>query len=163
MSVRLPDCKTSCNCTDYIGRGCDIDQGFQVKMTLRDLSNTRTSCSFNVPAGPNPTLRDEDFVYMDAKGVFTVPPEPVCNALFRCYFLNVHHYLPIINVRKFFLSYIDEGPISINLMLLWAIFLAASDVSFYLWLIFLSEFVSNPTHSMRTTQQFCKLASRIEQ
>lgn len=79
---------------------------------------------------------------MQAKGVFSIPTIDVCEHLLRCYFLHVHVLLPVVNAHTFLTEYVNGGPSNINLMLLWATFLAGSHVGLlyfrvytFLWLI----------------------------
>lgn len=62
------------------------------------------------------------------QGGFSLPAEGVCKALIRSYFYYVHPFLPIINVRNFFTKYLSGDMQKVNLLLLWSMFFAASNV-----------------------------------
>lgn len=64
---------------------------------------------------------------MRAKGALTIPIGEVCDELIRAFFLHVYPSIPIVNAADFLTRYLNHGCASINLLLLWAIFLAASN------------------------------------
>jgi hypothetical protein len=73
-------------------------------------------------------LQTHDYVYLEAKGVFDVPSTDVCDALVRDYFHHVHALLPVIDAGNFLSQYVSRGVSSMNLLLLWSVFLAAANV-----------------------------------
>ncbi|KAK4938335.1 hypothetical protein LTR10_021219 [Elasticomyces elasticus] len=52
-----------------------------------------------------------------------------CDSLIRDYFKHVHPLLPIIDASLFLSQYVSKGVSSINLLLLWSVFLAAANFS----------------------------------
>ncbi|OAL30558.1 hypothetical protein AYO22_01510 [Fonsecaea multimorphosa] len=68
-----------------------------------------------------------DWVYLQSKGAFDLPSIDVCDSLIRAYFEHVHPLLPIIDASHFLSQYTLKGASSMNLLLLWSVFLAAAN------------------------------------
>ncbi|KAF4966608.1 hypothetical protein FSARC_5728 [Fusarium sarcochroum] len=68
----------------------------------------------------------EDLEYLRIKGVFSVPPKEVCDALIRTYFFHVHPLLPILDATSFLTQFAQHGYESVNLLLLWSMVLVAA-------------------------------------
>ncbi|KAM0558227.1 hypothetical protein ACHAPJ_004912 [Fusarium lateritium] len=68
----------------------------------------------------------EDLEYFRVKGVFSVPPKEVCNALIRTYFFHVHPLLPILDATSFLTQFVQHGYESVNLLLFWSMILLAA-------------------------------------
>lgn len=79
-------------------------------------------------AATNSALLPADLAALHAKTCFTLPPENVCKRLLQCYFQNIHPFLPIIEAGTFITQYESGGPQQVNLLLLWTIFFAATNV-----------------------------------
>lgn len=73
-------------------------------------------------------LQPEDFQYLQLKGVFSLPPEAVCDKLVRSYFYHVHSLFPIFDANKFLNSYSEGETRKLNLLLMWSMFCVASSV-----------------------------------
>ncbi|KIN02931.1 hypothetical protein OIDMADRAFT_144085 [Oidiodendron maius Zn] len=100
----------------------------KIDFTVKDASGDACSHSIQIPQEAKDTLEPEDVAYLHAKGVFLIPPIQVCEKLIRCFFVHVHLTLPVVDAKDFLTRYVDGGPMSVNLMLLWSVFLAASDL-----------------------------------
>ncbi|KAI0513087.1 fungal-specific transcription factor domain-containing protein [Xylaria bambusicola] len=72
-------------------------------------------------------LTPQDVAYLRAKGVFSVPSEPVCQALFRAYFYHIHPILPVVDAVDVLTSFRNGGASAINLLLLWSMFSVAAN------------------------------------
>lgn len=84
---------------------------------------------FMVPqAGTMSTLLPEDLAALHAKGCFSLPPERVRERLLWCYFHHVHLFLPILDAKAFITQYETQGPTKVNLLLLWGMFFASTNV-----------------------------------
>lgn len=98
-----------------------------VSLTIKDASGRLTTHNVAIPQETyNLFLYPEDLVYLQAKGCLLIPPSELCDELLRCYFLHVHMSLPLLNGSDLLHRYVEGGPMNVNLMLLWAIFLAGS-------------------------------------
>lgn len=82
-----------------------------------------------VPRASKKTKKSEDLSYLRIKGAFSTPSKELCDALICTYFRHVHPLLPIIDAQSFLDQYLRHGCQNINLLLLWSMFLAASNVS----------------------------------
>ncbi|KAK6371561.1 hypothetical protein LTS17_008812 [Exophiala oligosperma] len=76
---------------------------------------------------PKKVWEMHDQIYLRSKGVFNLPSSDVCDALIRSYFDHVHPLLPIIDVGHFLAQYTLKGAASMNLLVLWSVFLAAAN------------------------------------
>ncbi|EXJ56333.1 uncharacterized protein A1O5_12600 [Cladophialophora psammophila CBS 110553] len=76
---------------------------------------------------PKKTWQTNDLMYLQSKGVFSLPTADVCNSLVRDYFEHVHPLVPIIDAGLFLSQYAHNGASSMNLLLLWSVFLAAAN------------------------------------
>ncbi len=74
-------------------------------------------------------LLPEDVVALQAKGCFSLPDDAVQAALLRCYFHHVHPFLPVLHPGQFVRDYATGGATKINLLLLWSMFFASTNVS----------------------------------
>ncbi len=77
---------------------------------------------------PRKKWETHDWVYLQSKGVFDLPSVEVCDSLIRAYFQNVHPLLPIIDAAHFLSQLTLKGVSSVNLLLLWSVFLTAANV-----------------------------------
>ena len=85
---------------------------------------------FMVPrAAAMSALLSEDLTALNAKGCFSLPSEEVRERLLQCYCHYVHPFLPIIDLSKFLHQYESGGPRKVNLLLLWSMFFASTNVS----------------------------------
>jgi hypothetical protein len=71
----------------------------------------------------------EELAYLRARGALSMPSSDICHDLFQLYFRHVHAFLPVIDAENFLARYMQNGLQSINLLLLWSMFFAASNVS----------------------------------
>ncbi|CAJ2509285.1 Uu.00g143110.m01.CDS01 [Anthostomella pinea] len=72
-------------------------------------------------------LAPQDVAYLRAKGVFSVPSEPVCQALLTAYFYHVHPILPVVDAAGVLTSFRNGGASAVNLLLLWSMFSVAAN------------------------------------
>ena len=70
----------------------------------------------------------EDLAYLRLKGCFSLPSQNICEDLIRAYFLHVHPFLPIIDAGHFLAEFVKHEYQNINLLLLWSVFFAATNV-----------------------------------
>lgn len=70
----------------------------------------------------------EDLALLRTKGAFTLPHPTVSDDFVHCYFRYVHPFVPIIDPGRFLLQYKQQGIQHVNLLLLWSVFFAASNV-----------------------------------
>lgn len=75
------------------------------------------------------SLLPEDLAALNAKGCFSLPSVEIREGLLQCYFRYVHPFLPILDVGSFLHQYESGGPRKVNLLLLWAMFFASTNVS----------------------------------
>ncbi|TGJ82414.1 hypothetical protein E0Z10_g6353 [Xylaria hypoxylon] len=68
-----------------------------------------------------------DMAYLRSKGVFSVPSEPVCEALLKAYFYHVHPILPVVDAAAVLTSFRNGGASAVNLLLLWSMFSVAAN------------------------------------
>ena len=71
----------------------------------------------------------QDMAYLKSKGVFSIPSEAVCQALFRAYFYHVHPVLPVVDSAAVLSTFRNNGASAISLLLLWSMFSVATNVS----------------------------------
>ncbi|KAH6695629.1 fungal-specific transcription factor domain-containing protein [Plectosphaerella plurivora] len=76
-----------------------------------------------VSVPPVKSLPPEDLEYLRKKGVFSLPPPHILEALIRCYFHHVHPFAPILDPYQFISDY-ENGRAS--LLLLWSMFVASA-------------------------------------
>ncbi len=74
-------------------------------------------------------LTPQDVAYLRSKGVFSVPSEPVCQALLKAYFYHIHPILPVVDAAEVLTSFRNGGASAVNLLLLWSMFSVAANVS----------------------------------
>ncbi|KAK5630514.1 hypothetical protein RRF57_006229 [Xylaria bambusicola] len=72
-------------------------------------------------------LTSQDVAYLRSKGVFSVPSEPVCQALLKAYFYHIHPILPVVDAIEVLTSFRNGGASAINLLLLWSMFSVAAN------------------------------------
>ncbi|KAI0809850.1 fungal-specific transcription factor domain-containing protein [Xylaria sp. FL0064] len=72
-------------------------------------------------------LTPQDVAYLRSKGVFSVPSEPVCQALFKAYFCHIHPILPVVDAAEVLTSFRTGGASAVNLLLLWSMFSVAAN------------------------------------
>ncbi|KAL6810268.1 fungal-specific transcription factor domain-containing protein [Trichoderma sp. SZMC 28015] len=83
------------------------------------------STHFLIPSRGRSPLSSADRVYLEAKGVFTLPKTKSCESLLRAYLHHVHPIMPVIEVDHI-LEYQRNGRLhEYNILLLWSIFSAA--------------------------------------
>ncbi|KAI1503158.1 hypothetical protein F5X99DRAFT_376070 [Biscogniauxia marginata] len=70
-------------------------------------------------------LMPQDVAYLRSKGVFSVPSEPVCQALLTAYFYHIHPILPVVDAAAVLTSFRNGGASAVNLLLLWSMFSVA--------------------------------------
>jgi hypothetical protein len=70
-----------------------------------------------------------DRVGIRPTGSQDLPSKEVCFQLIQCYFRHVHQLMPIIDAAEFLETFCTEGCEGINLLLLWSMFFACSNVS----------------------------------
>ncbi|KAF2972454.1 hypothetical protein GQX73_g1159 [Xylaria multiplex] len=68
-----------------------------------------------------------DMAYLRSKGVFSVPSEPVCEALLKAYFHHIHPILPVVDAAAVLTSFRNGGASGVNLLLLWSMFSVAAN------------------------------------
>ena len=74
------------------------------------------------------SLSDEDRMYLENKGVFTLPGKEAYDSLIRAYFRHVHPIMPIIEADHL-LNTLQNGQLKdYNALLLWSIFFVAVNV-----------------------------------
>ena len=89
----------------------------------QDARNSLLSKASNVSRNAHETE------YMQQMGVYSMPPDDVCDDLIRCYFQHVHFFLPIVDAPGFLNEYFSNGYQDISLLLFWAMLLAGANVS----------------------------------
>ncbi|KAM0806559.1 putative Fungal-specific transcription factor domain-containing protein [Seiridium cardinale] len=72
-------------------------------------------------------LTSQDVAYLRSKGVFSLPSEPVCEALLTAYFHHVHPILPVVDAAAVLIAFRNGGASAINLLLLWSMFSVATN------------------------------------
>ncbi|KAI0903083.1 fungal-specific transcription factor domain-containing protein [Ustulina deusta] len=72
-------------------------------------------------------LTPQDVAYLRSKGVFSVPSEPVCQALLKAYFYHIHPILPVVDAAEVLTSFRNGGASAVNLLLLWSMFSVAAN------------------------------------
>ncbi|KAJ8129427.1 hypothetical protein O1611_g4205 [Lasiodiplodia mahajangana] len=72
-------------------------------------------------------LMPQDVAYLRSKGVFSVPSEPVCQALLTAYFHHIHPILPVVDAAAVLTSFRNGGVSSVKLPLLWSMFSVAAN------------------------------------
>ncbi|RYP64449.1 hypothetical protein DL769_006671 [Monosporascus sp. CRB-8-3] len=72
-------------------------------------------------------LTPQDVAYLRSKGVFSVPSEPVCQALLTAYFYHIHPILPVVDAAALLTSFRNGGASAVNLLLLWSMFSVAAN------------------------------------
>ena len=83
---------------------------------------------FLIPMHVSASLPDEDRMYLENKGVFTLPGKEACDSLIRAYFRHVHPIMPIIEADHL-LNTLQNGKLKdYNVLLLWSIFFVAVNV-----------------------------------
>jgi hypothetical protein len=79
---------------------------------------------YNIPA----SLSSQERAYLDYKGCFTLPQNEICVGLLRAYFHHVHPLIPVVDAEET-LKFLDSNTNEYNLLLLWAMFFVAANVS----------------------------------
>lgn len=74
-------------------------------------------------------MMPQDVAYVRSKGVFSIPSEPVCEALLMAYFHHIHPILPVVDAVAVLTTFRNGGASTINLLLLWSMFSVAASVS----------------------------------
>ncbi|KAH6985272.1 C6 transcription factor [Ilyonectria destructans] len=69
----------------------------------------------------------QDVAYLRSKGVFSVPSEPVCQALLTAYFHHIHPILPVVDAAALLTTFRNGGASAVNLLLLWSMFSVAAN------------------------------------
>ncbi|KAF7546560.1 hypothetical protein G7Z17_g8355 [Cylindrodendrum hubeiense] len=78
---------------------------------------------FFVPMPSIESMQPEDVDYLRSKGIFSLPPQHMREALIHSYFHHIHPFAPVLDAANFIPKY-EKGRVS--LLLLWSIFLAAA-------------------------------------
>ncbi|KAJ5214910.1 hypothetical protein N7468_010589 [Penicillium chermesinum] len=84
-------------------------------LTAGNISNRRT------------VFQPHELEYISQQGGFSWLPRNVSDALVRCYFAHVHFFLPVLEPSKFLDAYTTKENQDMNLLLLWSVFLAATN------------------------------------
>lgn len=87
-----------------------------------------TAQHYFTPQATVDTIDPESMAYAEAKGCFSLPSQPLCEELVKCYFHFVHATLPIVDAEDF-LSQYTQGYQNPSLLLLWSMFSVAANVS----------------------------------
>lgn len=74
------------------------------------------------------SLSTQDREFLQYKGVFTMPQKNTFTELLRAYFHHIHPILPIVDVKVFFDCNQGIQTNEWNLLLLWSMFFAATNV-----------------------------------
>lgn len=74
-------------------------------------------------------MMPQDVAYVRSKGVFSLPSEPVCEALLKAYFHHIHPILPVVDAVVVLTNFHNGGASAINLLLLWSMFSVGASVS----------------------------------
>ncbi|KAF5593456.1 cutinase transcription factor 1 beta [Fusarium pseudoanthophilum] len=69
------------------------------------------------------SLQPEEIEYLRWRGCFTLPPQPLQEALIKAYFHHCHSFEPVLDPQEFFNAY-TKGQLS--LLLLWSVFMCAA-------------------------------------
>ncbi|KAF5246482.1 hypothetical protein FANTH_6854 [Fusarium anthophilum] len=69
------------------------------------------------------SLQPEEIEFLRWRGCFTLPPQPLQDALIKAYFHHCHSFEPVLDPQEFFNAY-SKGQLS--LLLLWSIFMCAA-------------------------------------
>ncbi|KAI1747776.1 hypothetical protein F4782DRAFT_398041 [Xylaria castorea] len=72
-------------------------------------------------------LMPQDVAYLRSKGVFSVPSEPVCQALLIAYFHHIHPILPVVDAAAVLTAFRNGGAAAVKLPLLWSMFSVAAN------------------------------------
>ncbi|KAI8946739.1 hypothetical protein F4801DRAFT_563370 [Xylaria longipes] len=72
-------------------------------------------------------LMPQDVAYLRSKGVFSVPSEPVCQALLIAYFHHIHPILPVVDAAAVLTAFRNGGASAVKLPLLWSMFSVAAN------------------------------------
>lgn len=72
------------------------------------------------------SLQPEEIEFLRWRGCFTLPPQPLQEALIKAYFHHCHSFEPVLDPQEFFNAY-SKGQLS--LLLLWSVFMCAATVS----------------------------------
>ncbi|KAH8160564.1 hypothetical protein CIB48_g7671 [Xylaria polymorpha] len=72
-------------------------------------------------------LMPQDVAYLRSKGVFSIPSEPVCQALLIAYFHHIHPILPVVDAAAVLTAFRNGGASSVKLPLLWSMFSVAAN------------------------------------
>ncbi|KAI0436974.1 hypothetical protein F4803DRAFT_556456 [Xylaria telfairii] len=72
-------------------------------------------------------LMPQDVAYLRSKGVFSIPSEPVCQALLIAYFHHIHPILPVVDAAAVLTAFRNGGASSVRLPLLWSMFSVAAN------------------------------------
>ena len=106
-------------------------QGLKIVVDICKPDRKSSANHFIVPrAAATSSLSPEDLSALQARGCFSLPSEAVREGLLRSYFHHVHPMLPIIDAGKFVNEYETGGAMKINLLLLWSMFFAATNVCY---------------------------------
>jgi hypothetical protein len=74
------------------------------------------------------SLSKEDVLYLRRKGALELPASDICESFIKAYFHYVHAFFPLIEANRFLAHYEQNRGGKQSLLLLWAMFLAASNV-----------------------------------
>ena len=104
---------------------------YRPELTLTTYARQNGRFSRHIPSSLQHSIGQDDLDTLRRKGVFELPSKDVCDGLIRCYFRYVHPYVPMIEVSHFLDRYEQDGLQGINLILLWSMLFAASNVCSY--------------------------------
>lgn len=75
------------------------------------------------------SLSSQERAFLEYKGCLTLPRNEICLDLFRAYFHHVHSLIPVIDAEEILRFQGSNHVNECNMLLLWAIFFVAVNVS----------------------------------
>ncbi|KAF5855950.1 hypothetical protein ETB97_008154 [Aspergillus alliaceus] len=80
---------------------------------------------FLIPSNNHATQTEDDRIYLQKKGVYTLPKPDTCEGLIRAYFYHVHPIMPVLEMATI-LKYEQQVQLGdSNVLLLWSVFFVA--------------------------------------
>lgn len=83
------------------------------------------------PSNTSTAYKPHELDYIRHQGGFSSLPPDVCDELVRCYFCHVHFFLPVVEGSTFLNEYAENRCQNVNSLLLWSMFLAATNVGLF--------------------------------
>ena len=99
-----------------------------ISLIAKDAAGFPCKINFRHNLDASHALDSTDHAYLEAKGVFAVPTTDVCDKLIRGFFSHVHPWFSVIDAADFLTKYANGGPTNVDLVLLWAVLMAGSEV-----------------------------------